>query len=310
MNIRNSVIKKGFIISLVLVFLLPVIGCQSSSSTEIKKTIVVTYPVLGAVVKDLVGNQATVIVPMPNGADPHDWQPSAKDVETINNADLVVQNGLGLEAGMAKTLATAQDRGVKFFTAADHITIRYVGPGEGIPSGDPDQAIGAPDPHLWMDPLGMVSVVNSLSAELVRDFGLTVSARAADLEKRLDDLNSNVMNILGVIPPSERKLVTGHESMGYFADRYNFKIVGVIVPSLSTQAEVSAADLVNLKTAIQENQVKAVFTELGTSASVAETVGRETGAQIVELSTHVLPPDGSYITFMQNVAQVITDALK
>jgi zinc/manganese transport system substrate-binding protein len=63
-------------------------------------------------------------------------------------ADLLVQNGLGLEGGLEKTLAQAKANGVKTFAAADHITVRKVGPGEGIPTGDPDQAIGAEDPSL------------------------------------------------------------------------------------------------------------------------------------------------------------------
>ncbi len=112
--------------------------------------------------KELAGDPANVVVLMPNGADPHEWEPSAKDIETLNQADLIVQNGLELEGGMQKTLEEAKGRGVKFFTASDHITIRKVGAGEGIPSGDPDQAIGAEDPHLWTDPLIMKDVVAAL----------------------------------------------------------------------------------------------------------------------------------------------------
>jgi zinc/manganese transport system substrate-binding protein len=286
-------------------------GCQSTGgATPAKKKIVVTYSVLGALVKDLVSDKAVVIVPMPNGQDPHDWEPSAKDIETINKADLVVQNGLGLEGGMEKTLATAESSGVKFFTASDHITVRHVGQGEGIPSGDPDQAIGASDPHLWMDPLSIKSVVTALADELKKDFNLDVSGQAADLEKRLDNLNKQVIDIVAAIPQADRKLVTGHESMGYFAQRYGFKLVGVIIPSLTSQAEVSAADLAELKKTILQSQVKAIFTELGTSPAVADTIGKETGVKVVVLATHVLPSDGSYFTFMSDIAQVIADGLK
>ena len=136
--------------------------------------------------KELVGDKATVTVSIPNGLDPHEWEPSAKDIETINKADLVIENGLGLEGGMEKTLEAAKSKGVKFFTASDYITVRHVGPGEGIPSGDPDQAIGAPDPHLWMDPITMKSVVSALAPELMKDLNLDVTAQATDLENQLD----------------------------------------------------------------------------------------------------------------------------
>ena len=294
---------------LLALVLLGTLSCQPSTSSP-KKSIVVTYSILGSIVKELVGDKATVTVSIPNGLDPHEWEPSAKDIETINKADLVIENGLGLEGGMGKTLEVAKNKGVKFFTASDYITVRHVGPGEGIPSGDPDQVVGAPDPHLWMDPIAMKSVVSALAPELMKDLNLDVTAQAQNLESRLDDLNNEVANTVAAIPQDNRKLVTGHESMGYFAQRYGFKLVGVIIPSLSTQAEVSAADLAALKKAIEDNHVKAIFTELGTSPAVAKAIGDETGVKVVELTTHALPSDGSYFTFMRNIATVITNALK
>jgi zinc/manganese transport system substrate-binding protein len=274
------------------------------------KTIVVTYSVLGSVVKDLVGDKANVIVPMPNGQDPHEWEPSAKDIETIMKADLIVQNGLGLEGGMEKTLQQAQEAGVKFFTASDHITVRKVGEGEGIPTGDPDQAVGAEDPHLWMDPVDMKAVVAALATQVKTDLGIDLTDRATDLESRLDALNQEVADKVKSLPDANRKLVTGHESMGYFAQRFGFKLVGAIIPSITTQAEVSASDLAALKKLIQDNQVKAIFTELGTPPAVADAIGKETGVKVVELTTHSLPADGSYFTFLRNIAQVIVDGLK
>jgi zinc/manganese transport system substrate-binding protein len=283
-------------------------GCTKTTSGG--KSIIVTYSILGAIVKDLVGNLATVTVSMPNGADPHEWEPSAKDIEAINNADLVIENGLGLEGGMGKTLTQARNSGVKFFTATDHITVRHVGQGEGIPAGDPDQAIGAPDPHLWMDPLAVKDVVTALAPVLKEILGLDVSAQALDLENRLSSLNSEIAGIVAQISQADRKLVTGHESMGYFAQRYGFKLVGVIIPSLSSQADVSAADLASLKQAVMENSVKAIFTEVGTSPVVAKAIGDETGVKVIELATHVLPGDGSYFTFMRNAANTVTSALR
>ena len=121
-----------FLLPVIIVSLLWPVSCQQITPNA-KKSIVVTYSILGSIVKELVGDQASVTVSMPNGLDPHEWQPSAKDIETINKADLVVENGLGLEGGMQKTLAAAKGSGVKFFTAADHIVVRHVGAGEGIP---------------------------------------------------------------------------------------------------------------------------------------------------------------------------------
>jgi zinc/manganese transport system substrate-binding protein len=286
-------------------------ACQATPSAKSdQKTIVVTYSILGAIVKDLVGDKAIVIVSMPNGQDPHEWEPSAKDIETLTKADLIVQNGLGLEGGMEKALAQAKEAGVKFFTASEHITVRKVGIGEGIPSGDPDQAVGAEDPHLWTDPISMKSIVDALAVQIKSDLGLELADRAKDLDARLEGLNKEVAEAVNALPQDNQKLVTGHESMGYFAQRYGLKLVGAIIPSITTQAEVSAADLAELKKLITDNQVKAIFTELGTPQAVSEAIGKETGVKVVELTTHSLPEDGSYFTFMRNLSKVIVDGLK
>jgi zinc/manganese transport system substrate-binding protein len=298
-------------LGIVLLFSLLLTSCQSQgNTTQGKKSIVVTYSILGSVVKDLVGDKADVTVSIPNGLDPHEWEPSAKDIEAINKADLVIQNGLDLEGGMLKALHEAQSKGVKFFTASDYITIRHVGEGEGIPSGDPDQAMGADDPHLWTDPQAIKSIVSALSPVLRNDLNLDVSGQATDLENRLDSLNKQIADKVSVIPQENRKLVTGHESMGYFAQRYGFKLVGAIIPSITTQAGVSAGDLAELKTLIEENRVRAIFTELGTSPVVAKAIGDETGVKVIELTTHQVPGDGSYFTFLNDMANTIIDGLK
>jgi zinc/manganese transport system substrate-binding protein len=288
-------------------------ACQPKSpSTQPtgKKTIVVTYSVLGSVVKDLVGELANVVVLIPNGQDPHEWEPSAKDIETINKADLVIQNGLGMEGGLTKTLDQARLNGVKLFTVSDVIQIRKVGLGEGIPNGDADQNVGASDPHLWLDPLNMNTIVNALEGNLKSALGIDAGARAASLENRLDILNNDLAAEAAALPLESRKLVTGHESMGYFAQRYGFKLIGAIIPSLTTQAEVSASDMAALTQLINANHVKAVFTELGTPPAVAEAIGKETGVKVIQISTHALPPDGSYFTLMDNLMKTVVDALR
>jgi zinc/manganese transport system substrate-binding protein len=284
-----------------------VAGCQSTTPIEnnSKKTILVTYSILGAVIKDLVGDSANVLVLIPNGQDPHEWEPSAKDMERLMQAGFIVQNGLGLEGGLEKSLAQAKSNGSIIFIASDYVPIRKVKSGEGIPAGGLDQATGASDPHLWMDPIAVQKVMDALAIQLKTNWGLDVSSRAKDLDQRLGALDQDIANSVSAIPEKDRKLVTGHESMGYFADRYGFQLVGAMIPNLSTQAEVSASDLAQLKAVIQANHVRAIFTELGTPRSISDAIGQETGVEVIQVSTHVLPDDGSYFTFMRALAEAI-----
>jgi zinc/manganese transport system substrate-binding protein len=274
-----------------------------------KKVIVVTYSILGSAVRELAGDAFQVEVLIPDGLDPHEWEPSAKDIERLNRASLVVENGLGLEGGMEKALGQARQAGVKFFTAADHVMVRTVGKGEGVPSGDADQAAGAMDPHLWTDPVTMQAIIDALAEEIAADFGVDLSGRRAGLDSRLVALDAEVSGLVAKLPAARRALVTGHESMGYFAQRYGFKLVGAAVPSLSSQAESSAAGLAALEALIAANGVKVIFTELGENPKVAKALASDAGVEAVPLATHSLPPDGSYSGFIRGLAATIAGAL-
>jgi zinc/manganese transport system substrate-binding protein len=211
---------------------------------------------------------------------------------------------------MANAFAQAEAAGVRRFVAADHLALRHVGAGEGTNPSDPDQAKGAADPHLWMDPLTVRQAMDALAAELPADLRIDVSGRQRDLDARLAALDGEVAGILSAIPDAHRTLVTGHESMGYFAQRYRLRLVGAIVPSLTSAAAPAAADLAALADQVKALGVPAIFTELGTSPDVAQALASETGARVVELATHVLPVDGSYSTFMTTIAHLVADNLR
>jgi zinc/manganese transport system substrate-binding protein len=266
-------------------------------------SVVATTAVLGSVLRELVGDRARVTVLMADGADPHDWQPSAQDIETLHGATLVVANGLDLEEGLIGPIAEVEAGGVPVFRASDHVVLRII-------DDEPGQAGagGVPDPHLWVDPVAMRAVVDALATSLA-ELGLDVDDRRAELDARLEALDAEVRTMLSGIPDGRRVLVTGHESMGYFADRYGFRLIGAVVPGLSSQGEVSARQLADLAALIREAGVPAVFSEVGTPRSVVDAIAAETGVRVVELPSHTLPADGSYFTFIRAIATAIAGAL-
>lgn len=271
---------------------------DSGSSGASGPSVVVTHELLGAVVRDLVGGSAVVTVLMPNGADPHDWEPSAKDIETLNAADLVVANGLDLEAGLVEALRAAEGDGIPMFHATDHIEL--------LAADGHDHDDG--DPHFWTDPLTMADMVEPLTAAL-SEVGIDVSERANELVAELRDLDDEVATTLDEIRDDRRKLVTGHESLGYFAAHYEFELVGAVIPSLTTAADVNAADLADLREAIEDTGVGVIFTETGTPSEVVVALADEVGLPVVELATHLLPDDGSYRTFMLDLASDVVEGI-
>lgn len=282
------------------------VGCSGSGSGD-GADIVVTTPALGALVREVVGDAADVTVVMPNGADPHEFRPSAKDVAALRHADLVVENGLGLETGLDDVLDAIRDGGPPVFTASDHVPLRAMDDEDEHHAGDGHDH-GDHDPHIWLDPAGMAAMVRALAPALSAHAGVDVADRAGEVAGRLEALDAHIARRIGAIPPARRRMVTGHESLGYFADRYGLEVIGVVVPSRSSQAEASAADLAALAEAVERTGAPVIYAESGSAEGVAASVANQAGARVVRLGTHTLPDDGSYFTMMTELAETIHDA--
>ena len=295
-------------------------ACSSSGTTTAadsdRPTVVVTYSVLGSIVEQLVGDAATVTTLIPDGQDPHEFEPSAKDIESLNNASIVVSNGLDFEEGLEETLESAKTAGVNIFMAGDHITVRE-------PSDEDDDHAdeattdttvvkeeehdhGASDPHLWLSPAAMLEMLPELSKAVGAAIGADLSAQLKTLVAELTALDSEIQEIIGGI---KCELVSGHDEMGYFADRYGCEVIGAIIPSFSTTSEASAGELADLKAEVATHDVKAVFTGLGTSPDVAEQLATELGVKAVTLSTHFMDGAANYQAFMLRMVNQIAEAL-
>ena len=156
----------------------------------------------------------------------------------------------------------------------------------------------------------MREVAVALATALDRERGARVGRRAEALRRDLEKVDAEVRSALAAVPPERRVLVTGHESMGYFADRYGFRLIGAVIPSLSSQAQASAEGLAELRDQVRAAGVPAIFNEVGTPDGVAEAVADETGARLVEVGTHALPDDGSYLTFVREAADAVAGGLR
>ena len=279
-------------------------ACSSSQPAETDRpNIVVTYSILGSVVLDLVGDAADVTILIPDGQDPHDFQPSARDIETINNADIVVSNGLDFEEGLEDVLASAINSGVSVYMIGENITVRDSDEDHAEEDGD---AHGAGDPHLWLSPLSFTQALPSLAAAINKATGLSIDEAAAI--GRLTQLDNEINEVISSV--SSCVLLSGHDEMGYFADRYGCTVIGAIIPSFSTTSEATAKQIADLKMLAESNNVKAVFTGLGTPAEVSEQLASELGIAAVSLSTHYLNGAANYREFMLNLADQIAEALR
>jgi len=271
-------------------------ACSSTKpQTTTRPNIVVTYSVLGSVVSDLVGDSATVTVLIPDGQDPHEFQPSARDIETINNASIVISNGLKFEEGLLEVLATAEANDVPQFRVGDSITQRTI---------QVERVVA--DPHMWLSPINFIQALPSLTSAINTATGLSLDPTTES--EQLKQLDNDVSELMSTI--NSCVMVSGHDELGYFADHYGCTVVGAIIPGLSTTSEGTAKQLAVLKDLAVANNVKAIFTGLGTPQNVADQLANELNIKAVTLSTHYLHDAANYREFMLNLANQIVEALR
>jgi zinc/manganese transport system substrate-binding protein len=283
-------------------------GGGGAGSDGERPTIVVTTTILGDIVQNVAGEEAEVEVLLPRGADPHEASLSARQAEDMTDADLLVTNGAGFEEGMASVIASVEDAGTPVFAFADHVDL--------LPAGEDDHdATG--DPHVWTDPARMAAATAQLGERIAELDGLDVAvieASTADYVAALEELDRELDDMLAPIPAQQRVLVTNHEVFGYFADRYDFEVVGAVIPAQSTLAEASPAGIEELADTIEREGVRAIFAESTQSTDLAEALADQVGdIEVVTLFTESLGDDGSgaetYVDMMRTNAQLVVEAL-
>ena len=292
--------------------LITLASCSNSTETVSESTqttaspavelpvVVVTYSVIGDVVAQLVGDKAVVNVLIPDGQDPHEFQPSAKDIETLSNAAIVVSNGLDFEEGLEDVLENVVESGNKVFMVGEHITVLKTKEAD-------DHDHGGVDPHLWLSPGTMLEMLPALTSALSDALGIDLANSSAALTTNLKELDKEIQQTISGL--QDCNLVSGHDEMGYFAARYGCQIIGAIIPSFTTTSEATAGELAELKSLIKQYKVAAIFTGLGTNPAVADQLTKELGIKAVTLSTHYLDGANNYQEFMLRMVNQIAEAL-
>ncbi len=139
----------------------------------------------------------------------------------------------------------------------------------------------------------------------------TYTQNTAAYIAQLTELDQWIQSEIAKIPPEHRKIVTNHESFGYFADRYGFTIIGAIIPSVTTGASPSSRQLTHLVDQIRVSGSKVIFLETGANSQLADQIAAETGVRVVQnLYTHsITGSDGdapSYLEMMRwNTRQIV-----
>jgi ABC-type Zn uptake system ZnuABC Zn-binding protein ZnuA len=266
-------------------------ACGSDENGADGATVVATTGVVADLAAQVAGRDAEVEQLIPDSASPHDFQLSAQDRQLLEEADLVIASGAGLEVGIP-----LDDVSAPRWTLADHA-------GELRPS----------DPHVWMDPTRVAQAVPSLAGALAEVDSENADAyrqRAERFARELTALDGELRRTLAAVPPANRELVTSHDSLGYFADRYGFEVIATAFPASGPEAEISASQLADVDDAVRGAGVPAVFASEEDDPEVLRLVADETGVEIEEGLVIESPASaGSYVEMLRHDADLIAAAL-
>ncbi len=252
-------------------------GCGSDGGDG-RPTVVATTTQAADLARGVAGDRAEVRGILAPNSDPHDYEVRPGDVKALARATLVVRSGGDLDEWLGGAIDSA---------------------GADAPVLDLLERAGTEgeDPHWWQDPIRAEAAVTAIGAALAKADPANASAYRANAGRsvqRLRTLDAAVRRCIDQIPTGERTLVTTHDALGYYARRYGLRVVGAVIPSLSTQAQASAGDLADLVDTIRRERVKAIFAESSVNASVEDAIAQETGARVGRpLWADSLGPEGS-----------------
>ena len=291
-----------------LFFLLLVMAaCSPSASSRPQTDIVIltSTTFLTDITRNVAGDRVKVESLLPVGADPHSYQPTPQDVAKIEQSKLLIINGAEYEHFLEALLENAGgERDI--IEASSGLRLRT----------DAESEHGV-DPHLWLDPNNVIIYVENIREGLTHfdpDGAAIYQSNADAYVAQLEALDTWINEHVSQIPPERRLLVTNHEALGYFAERYGFTVIGAVLPSVSSDASTSAGQMAELIEQIKSSGTPAIFLDEVENPALAQQIADETGVKIVaDLHLESLtdgPPTATYIDMMKHNVTQIVNALR
>ncbi|MCC5933528.1 MAG: zinc ABC transporter substrate-binding protein [Balneolales bacterium] len=294
-----------------LVLLISLASCTSDDAAgDDRPFVVTTTMMLEDLVTQIAGGHVRVQGMMGPGVDPHLYRATPADVRRLEQADLIIYNGLFLEARLADVLSRMPERS---FAAAEKLDRNAL-----IEATDFG---GSYDPHVWFDVSLWAEIalltgerLGELVPEAVEEIRAGAQAYAAELML----LHEWVTAEIATIPESRRVLITAHDAFGYFGRAYTIDVRGL--QGLSTQSEVGLQDVSRMVRFIMDNEIPAIFLESSIAPRSIQSLMngvRDRGGQISlggELFSDAMgnrgTPEGTYTGMVRHNVNTIVQALK
>jgi ABC-type Zn uptake system ZnuABC Zn-binding protein ZnuA len=275
----------------------------STTNTSQKLNVVTSVSPITNIIKNVGGNRIDLTGLVPEGVNSHTFELVPSDVVKVNNADLVIIDGLGLETNVEEVAEEAQSRNpqLQVLKLGDNT----ITPSQWIFDFSFPKEEGDPNPHLWLNVAYTMRFANLTRDKLIgmdprnAEYYMDNTDRYISLLKKLDD---GIMQAVQTVPAEKRKLLTYHDSWAYFAPRYNMTVIGAVQPS--DFGEPTPQEVARLIDQIRSERVPVIFASEVFPTEVVDQIANEGNAEIVEtLSDDDLPgnpgdPNHSYVGMM------------
>lgn len=253
MRVAGAVAALILFVGLVLV--LPF--AQARAADESRLDVVTTTSMIGDAARIVAGDRAVVTNLMGEGVDPHSYRQTRSDVVRLGEADLILYNGLYLEAQLEELLH-------EFASRKPVVAVAERLPADTLLGSQ--QYEGRFDPHVWMDVALWSQVVAAIRDVLIKENPENREAFAANAESyltELERLDEYARTVLATVPDSERALVTAHDAFSYFGRAYAFEVIGI--QGISTESEAGLSRIEEIVDLIVQRGISAVFVESSVS---------------------------------------------
>lgn len=300
--------KNLWIVALLLFF-----SCKFENPEQREKPLIVaTTSIMADGVRNLVGDNAEVVALMPAGVDPHLYKASVRDLDLLQNADLVIYHGLFLEGKMTEIFE-------KLAFSKSLINASETLPSELLLRSGPEAH--SVDPHIWFDVNLWSKTMEHTASEIIKwkpEWKSAIEANSTNYQGQLAELNQEIQIKVNELRSANQALITAHDAFAYFGKAYQLEVQGL--QGLSTLSEPGLRDLTGLVQFIVDRNIQAVFAEQTISPKAIEAVvagcanKNHTIVMAGPLYTDSLDapdtPAGTYIGMVRTNVQVIFENLK
>lgn len=298
---------------------LPVRGQTPEAGEPLQ--VVATFSILGDLVQDVGGDAVQVTTLIGPGIDAHTYDPAPTELVALETAEVIFENGLGFEPWLDRFFASAHPAGARV-VVTEGIEPRHAAGDEAHgehADGEAGHEHGALDPHVWHDVANATVMIENIRDALIAadpDNTALYEANAEATIAELEALDAWVRAQVSTLPEERRKLVTSHDTFGYFVDAYGFEVVGTALGSLSTEAgDPSAREIAMLIGEIEAAGVPAIFAENVSNPDLMTSIAEEAGVTLAPaLSTDALGAPGTpaedYAGMIRSNVITIVDALR